>query len=381
MRILFTGDINFRGKDALTLDKSSSILSEINSYIEGSDFIIPNLECPLADENKHKPIKKSGPNLICSPEHISFLKKMKANAVTLANNHIGDFGPEAVKDTLDLLKRNNILYAGAGENIDKAYQPCRFEKDNVSVSVLSVCENEFGIATHDTYGSAGYNPRTLLKVICAEKKISDYVIVVFHGGNEFNPLPSPDTVERYRHICDMGADAIIATHTHCPQGYEVYDGKPIVYSMGNFLFPSGSPREEADSWYYGYMSILDLSNKILLELVPYRFNTQADKISVCAGEDKRKFLNYIEELSDIIKNPTELDNYFMGWAWNHQWCPKLPWQCDNSENYNASPNYNLVSCESHLSQLRQILRVFQNETEKEAEEYAKKIIELSRMPV
>lgn len=65
--------------------------------------------------------------MICSSENISFLKAVKANAVTLANNHIGDFGPEAVKATLDLLDKNNIMYAGAGKNINEAYKACRLK--------------------------------------------------------------------------------------------------------------------------------------------------------------------------------------------------------------------------------------------------------------
>ena len=197
------------------------IISDVLPFINDVDFVIPNPECPLADINKHKPIKKSGPNLICGTENICFLKALNADAVTLANNHIGDFGEGAVKETLSLLEENNIKYAGAGKGVEEAYKACRIEKNGSSVSIISVCENEFGMATENTYGSAGYNPKKLLKQLKEEKAASDYVIVVFHGGNEFNPLPSPDTVDRYRFICDMGADAVIGGHTHCPQGYEI----------------------------------------------------------------------------------------------------------------------------------------------------------------
>ena len=103
MRILFTGDINFRGKYNVTFDESEKILTEVLPCAKYVDFVIPNLECPLADINKHEPIKKSGPNLICAPENICFLKALNAYAVTIANNHIGDFGEGAVKDTLELL--------------------------------------------------------------------------------------------------------------------------------------------------------------------------------------------------------------------------------------------------------------------------------------
>ena len=193
---------------------------------------------------------------------------------------------------------------------------------------------------------------------------SDYVIVVFHGGNEFNPLPSPDTVDRYRLVCDMGADAVVGGHTHCPQGYEMYNKKPIVYSMGNFLFQSSSQKDEKNSWYYGYMSILKIDDGISLESVPYRFNNKADSIKIFKGNDKRIMLEYVDKLCEIIKNSDELDKYFNGWACNHQWCPELPKDSDNAKSYNVSPNYDLVHCEAHLSQLKRILRIYQNANEK-----------------
>lgn len=381
MKLLFTGDINFRGKGRLDLVESREILREVMPYIDMADYVIPNLECPLADREKHKPIKKSGPNLIYDQENITFLKTMNTYAVTIANNHIGDYGEGAIKDTLDLLRDNDIFYAGAGENIEEAYKACRIKKDGVSVSILSICENEFGIATDTSYGSAGYNARRLLRKIKEEKMASDYVIVVFHGGNEFNPLPSPDTVDRYRLVCDMGADAVVGGHTHCPQGYEIYNKKPIVYSMGNFLFQSSSQKDEKDSWHYGYMSILEITNGISLEIVPYRFNNKADNIKIFKGNDKIKMLEYVDNLCEIIQNSDELDKYFKGWSWNHKWCPELPWNCGDRENYKVSPNYNLVYCESHLSQLKEVLKVYYDEKEEEAEEYSKKVVELSKMPV
>lgn len=88
MKLLFTGDINFRGKDNVTFEESEKILTEVLPYINDVDFVIPNLECPLADINMHEPIKKSGPNLICTPENIRFLKALNADAVTISNNHI-----------------------------------------------------------------------------------------------------------------------------------------------------------------------------------------------------------------------------------------------------------------------------------------------------
>lgn len=380
MKILFTGDINFRGLENINSEMSEQILTEVMPYLKKSDYVIPNLECPLGDREKYKPIKKAGPNLISPENGISFLKVMNAYAVTLANNHIGDYGSGALKNTLQLLDKNNIKYAGAGNNIHDAYNAVRIETKDAIISVLSVCENEFGIAEEESAGSAGYNPRILMNKIRAEKETADYVIVVFHGGNEHNPLPSPETVDRYRFICDMGADAVIAGHTHCPQGYEIYNGKPIIYSMGNFLFPKAEKNDENDSWYYGYFTILDIWDaKISAEIVPYKFNKH--KITVFGGDEKKLMIDYINNLSGIIKNPCELKDYFKGWSMNHIWVPRLPENWDDLGEYNSSGNYDLLKCEAHFSQAKQIFEILFNDEVSKAKSFQEKISALGKMPV
>ena len=348
MKLLFTGDINFRGIDNLDYDKSLEILNDIIPYTKSVDFVIPNLECPLGNKEDYMPIKKAGPNLICPKNCISFLKVMNTYAVTLANNHIGDYGERALNNTLKLLDENNIKYAGAGNNISEAYSAMRISKAGITISLLSVCENEFGIAKENKAGSAGYNPRLLMNKIQAEKNVSDFIIVVFHGGNEHNPLPSPDTVERYRFICDMGADAVIAGHTHCPQGYETYNGKPIIYSMGNFLFKNTEKTDNKDSWYYGYFTILDINkSKISFDIVPYQFDIPVTKITVFDGESKAEMNRYIDNLTD----------------------------------YDSSGNYDLLKCEAHLSQAKQIFEILFNDEVDNTKIWQKKISELQKMPV
>lgn len=164
------------------------------------------------------------------------MKALGVDAVGLANNHFGDFGEAGMRSTWECLRENGIAWVGAGETLDDAYRALRFEKDGIRVAVVAACENEFGTATATTPGSAGYAPLRLADRIAEEKKTAEYVVVYFHGGNENNPFPSPKKNDWYRLWTRLGADAVIAMHTHCPQGHEIYEGKPIVYSMGEFLF-------------------------------------------------------------------------------------------------------------------------------------------------
>ena len=382
MKLLFTGDINFRGLGVLPKENIEGLLKEVLPIAEKADFRIVNLEAPLGKRNEYTPIYKSGPNLICEPENIAFLKAIKTDVATLANNHIGDFGADAIKNTVSILNENNIAFAGAGENLSAAYKACYIEKDGIRVAILSVCENEFGMATDTTWGSAGYNLRRVMKAINNEKKSADYVIVVFHGGNEFNPLPSPDTKERYRLLCDMGADAIIAGHTHCPQGFEIYENKPIIYSMGNFLFKSEPLKEAGNSWHYGYMTLLDIEDgKFSVEVIPYKFNPQATRITVFVGEDKEKMLKYIKALSNIISDDELLEKHFWGWVYLHQWIPGIPHDFLNLDGYFGAGNYNLIRCESHLSQAQKFFELCYLDKGNEAKAWSEAINKLTQMPV
>ena len=371
MKLIFTGDINFRGTDG-TSAYFRSVLTEVKNRTAGADFLIPNLECPLADPAAHLPIPKSGPNLICAPSCVSVLHEMGASAVTLANNHIGDYGPGAVKETLSVLDGAGILHTGAGNDLRDAYQPVRLCKDGVSVSVFSVCEHEFGGADAETAGSAFWNERLLLEGIRREKERSRFVIVVFHGGNEYDPFPSPDTAERYRLICDMGADCVIGGHTHCPQGCTVYHGKPIVYSMGNFLFRSAKPRTDTDAWHYGYLSVLTLEDTVTLETVPYTFSPDCSRLCFLRGPQKEAFDAYLHTISALTEDSETLKNLFYGWAWLHQWIPKAE--------RGGYGQYNLVSCEAHLSQLRALMEIYAYDRCALAAEWAERVTAYTIMP-
>lgn len=96
MKLLFTGDINFRGLAEPTHETCADILAEVLPYFEKAYFRVVDLETSLADKEKHAPIKKSGPNLICGPNNIMFLETLGADVCTLANSHTGDFGEGAV---------------------------------------------------------------------------------------------------------------------------------------------------------------------------------------------------------------------------------------------------------------------------------------------
>ncbi len=317
MKIIFASDYGI-GKPDTPYDKdfTKAALKEAKEAMADADFRMLNLEKLFYDNGE--PITKSGPNIGMTKEMIYSLEYMGIDTVGLANNHTGDFGGENILFNLKCLKVAGISYAGGGKNIDEAYIPAVFEKDGETVKVIVVCENEFGIADENTPGAAGFDFYRTVRLIKEEKAKSDYVVVYFHGGNEENPYPSPIKRETYRFFIESGADAVIAMHTHCPQGYEYYLGKPIIYSMGNFFFASANPNSGLKTnpncaWWYGYMSSLEFCDgKVTFEPIPYKFT--AEKMEILKGERKEKFLLHLEKISKPLGNEKEIKRLFRGWA-------------------------------------------------------------------
>ena len=385
LKILFCGDVCFKVQHEVDFDMSQRILAPMREILADADLRVMNLECPLAPEGIGAPIKKSGPNIIGRPRNLGFLKAAGCNLAVLANNHIGDYGDDALSYTLDLLADKGMPYIGAGSNLDEAYSAYRIVRDGVSVSIVAVCENEFGIATSDRAGAAGFDLERLGDKIEEEKEVSDYVIVVFHGGCEHNPLPSPLCRERYRTLIRLGADAVIAGHTHCMQGFEYYKDRPIVYSLGNFLFKQENPARP--SWYRGYIAELTIGDdsahrRVALRPIPYIFEQDGSEVRPLDGDELERTLRYIERLSLIIPDTDVLTRYYKGWctisglSYIKSLVAKPEYFEPSDTPPNIAPLKNLLSCEAHNELMRTTLNLcFDGELD-QAQEWARELEEL-----
>lgn len=352
MKVLFAADMSFNYIDAYPGDDAvKSAMNEVSGYFKNADFSIVNQENVFGVQADYEPIFKCGPNLMSTDSFLNYIKALNPSVVGLSNNHTGDYGEDAVYHTFDLLEKNNLPYIGAGRNINEAYKPYIAEKDGIKVGIIAVCENEFGGAKENKAGSAVYNLTRLKNEINKLKEQNIKSVVYFHGGNERNPFPSPGKKELYRHFIDMGASAVVAMHTHCPQGYEMYNNCPVIYSMGNFFFPHGETSSSLlPSWFYGYMSELEFTEtEINVKNIPYKFDDNG--IYILKGEELEYFNKYLKYISDVISDDKKLSDYF------DAWCVKV---CRNGissfdfnesmikeKNRNVAIARNKFTCEAH----------------------------------
>ena len=216
------------------------LLSEdIVSYMKQSDWMIVNNEFSFS--NRGEPMAKKLYTFRGNPENVNLYREMNVDMVTLANNHVYDFGLDSFLDTLDTLKQANIPYVGAGRNLDEAIQSHYLIINGYKIAFLNATRAEKFILTPGaTENSAGvfrcYDPTLFANRISQEKQQSDYVVALVHFGKEDSHALEEVQVESSKLYIDSGADMVIGSHAHVLQGVEFYKGKLIAYNLGNFLF-------------------------------------------------------------------------------------------------------------------------------------------------
>jgi poly-gamma-glutamate capsule biosynthesis protein CapA/YwtB (metallophosphatase superfamily) len=308
MKILIAGDYCPIGRTAQLLkDKHySELFNGFEKIIANVDYTIVNFECPITQSNDK--IDKTGPNI--KTEDVNSLRALKYagfNLLTLANNHIQDYGGQGVLDTIKYAKQEGFDLVGAGENKNTAAIPFKKVIKGIRVGFINIAENEFCAAGNNLPGANTFDFIDNTNTIKELKGEVDKVVLIYHGGREHFQLPTPEQRKRLRYFIDCGVDAIVAHHTHCFSGYEYYQNKPIVYSLGNFIFDYKSKYQKG-LWTEGMSVILSLeTDGFKVELIPHLQGRKEDAtLKILVGEEKQVFLERVDELSGIIKN----DNLF-----------------------------------------------------------------------
>ncbi|MBP3440212.1 MAG: CapA family protein [Tidjanibacter sp.] len=317
MKILIAGDFCPHDRVAtMVANKDYSFFDGAKDTIKDADYSIVNFECPVV-EGDVKPIDKCGPALRTERDAVTAIKYAGFDCVTLANNHFRDFGDDGCKTTLHLLKEANINYVGGGHNLAEAQQVLYKQLRDKRLAIVNFCENEFSIATESQAGSAPLESVDNYHQITEARRNADFVLVIVHGGHEHYQLPSPRMKKLYRFFVEIGADAVVNHHQHCYSGYEYYNGKPIVYGLGNFCFDWKGKRNSF--WNEGYMLRLCFDgSSSQIELIPYVQCDDSATIELVQGEELAKFRQTVTKLNVIIADDTQLQQSFEGWINKNQ---------------------------------------------------------------
>jgi len=269
---------------------------ELEDIIKDCDYAVCNFEAPIHSNGKAQP--KLGPHHIQRKETISGLKKQGFDLLLLANNHILDYGKCGLEATIKQIESHQLEYAGADLTFNKAYRPLIKKIKGYTVGVINAAEAQFGVLDYfRTENQAGYawiNHCNIDEIVLSLKKQCDFVIVFSHAGLENYSIPQKEWRMRYKHLCRLGADAVIGSHPHVPQGYEYYHDSLIVYSIGNFYFDSEKRKHKEE---HTYSVILKFAKGRPVELEPI-FHHKENGVVQLSPVDKQIDINSLNENLD-----------------------------------------------------------------------------------
>ena len=247
--MVFVGDVMVAEIPGELIAKGVDPFEPFNALLQQHDLRIGNLECVVATTGtaETKPF-----TFRAAPGVLPVLKK-HFDAMSVANNHSGDFGKAAFAEELGLMRKAGLPYFGGGEDLAEAHKPVILERNGLRIALLGYVEFkprsfEAGARLPGVAWS-GEDDQVIEDIVAARRDYrADIVIPYMHWGWEEEPNPSPRLREFARRMIDAGADMVVGGHPHVTQGAEMYKGKPIVYSLGNFLFNSFDTEATTTGW-------------------------------------------------------------------------------------------------------------------------------------
>ena len=246
--IAVTGDVMFARKMPAVLDSGESPFRYVENVTKNADILLVNFENPVTTSYY---AVKGDVALKADPKYTYLLSGANERVIAAqANNHVLDYGEYGLNESIKNLKDAGIIVIGAGNDISQATQPAVVDVGDRKVTVLNYMDADnfaeySGImdpATANSSGYSAYDSELAQKQIQeARDNGSSIVIAYLHYGNEYSRVPNDNQIQISHELINDGADIVIGSHTHVTQGVEMYNGKPIFYNLGNFIFDQSNP--------------------------------------------------------------------------------------------------------------------------------------------
>ncbi len=261
VNLILVGDIMLSrlvGKKMELLNNFTFPFLKISDILQSVDLVFGNLEGPISSGGKNQ---GSIYSFRASPRVVEGLSFANFRVLSLANNHIWDYGKAALLDTLKILRENNILSVGVGENFDKANELVIKEIRGNKIGFLAYTDlSSNSLEAGEGYpGISDFDLKKVIKKISEIKASStiDIIFVSLHWGEEYAGVVKEKQREIAKDLIDAGADVIIGHHPHVVQEFEEYKNGLIFYSLGNFIFDQNF----SDETMSGYIINMKIFNK------------------------------------------------------------------------------------------------------------------------
>ena len=255
--------------------------SALPNLFIGSDLIVANLEGIFSDNQSVSTTNNQILKFTFDPNLIPILKKYNIDLLSQANNHTNDFGKDGREQSVSLLLNSGIEPFGDPFNLENR------------VAVKKVGNKRIAFIGYNQFSDTGFDQ--VLSLVANTKDENDVVIVMSHWGDEYVPTSSDTERKLARRLIDAGADVIAGSHPHIVQNIEIYKNKPIIYSLGNFIFDQDFSRDTTEGMGLG---IAFASEGTRLYLIPFAINQS--QVQLLASEERGRFLESLSRRSDAL---------------------------------------------------------------------------------
>jgi poly-gamma-glutamate synthesis protein (capsule biosynthesis protein) len=312
--INFTGDVCFdrTAGEAIKSGGASALFGGVKHLFSEKDLNIVNLETCVTAQ-KRTGLKKKHVLLNSHPDTLAALKEIHTDVVTLANNHVADYGWEGVNDTLENVAKSAIQFVGAGKTRDEANRMLIFSKNGIQFGILNrtfTCEAANDSLPDNVPQAAELRFKTLFDDVEKGRKECQILIVTLHFGYEYCHYPLAEHVQYSRTLIEKGAAIVVGHHPHVIQGIEKHQNGLIAYSLGNFQFANiVKPLTEFEEKSFILQCVLDVDvskrcgsiTNIEYRVIPVVLG-QNGKVQEAYGEDKQKILQKLSRISESFDN-------------------------------------------------------------------------------
>ncbi len=236
---LAVGDISLSRNIAATIKAKNDVLypfRRLDELLRSTDFNFGNLETPFS---KTDIFTAKNTLVFNAPKtNVAGLKDYNFAVLNLANNHALDQATDGVDTTSKILNENGLLHMGTGKNLDEAWKPAIIEKNGIKIGFIGASYSSVndGGKTKNDYVARIEDVEHLKSAINNLKSTIDFLVVTMHAGTEYTATANEAQIKFAHAAIDAGADIVIGAHPHWVQNKEVYKGKTIYYSLGNFIF-------------------------------------------------------------------------------------------------------------------------------------------------
>ena len=290
------------GERILQGNMNEVVSEEVVELVKTAFFSVFNLEAPVI--NGGTAIEKDGPALHIKEGTERIFELFKVGLLSLANNHIMDYGMDGLHKTMHRLEEINIPYIGVGDTMQKADTFFVKEISSKKIGFYSVADHEFSIADETGGGANGFSFDRTYTRIQSIKKECDYLVVLYHGGRELYQYPSPALQKICHSMANAGADIIICQHSHCIGAMEEWNQCQIFYGQGNFIFGDA----EYPICENSILIKITVADTLQTEVIPIK--REGNQVVLLHGDEKTKVIQKYEQLSKEIQTPEFIEQEY-----------------------------------------------------------------------